>query len=549
MARLDRLAAVKALAQLAATLGREFSYALLHVVSPWDEGTVQRGLQQLVEAEFLYQRGLPPQATYTFKHALIQDVAYQSLLRRTRQHYHQRIAQALEAQFPEIVATQPELVAQHYTAAGCAEQAVVYWQRAGERSQTRSAYVEAVTHLRKGLEVLQTLPDASGHARHELAMQVALGQALAVTKGHSARDVEHAYTRARALCGQVGDPVQLAAVLGGLSRFYRMRGALQAAHDLGQQLLTLAQRLHDPDRLAYAHWVLGNALFFLGAFVPAHVHLEHALACAPTPQDHALPSLFDGPARVETLSNMSWALWLLGYPDQAVTRGHEMVRYAQELQHAFSLARAQSSVMVLHKLRGEAGATREWAEANLTLIAEQGFEELVTNTMFTRGWALAMQGQHAEGIAAMHQGLAARRAMGVGVSLAEFPARLGEAYGRIGQAEEGLRLLADALTVMDKAPWYAAEVHRIQGELLLQQTVPDVPQAAACFQQAVAVARRQQAKAYELRATTSLARLWQQQGKQAEARALLAPIYGWFTEGFDTADLQEAKALLKELGE
>jgi predicted ATPase len=243
---------------------------------------------------------------------------------------------------------------------------------------------------------------------------------------------------------------------------------------------------------------------------------------------------------------MAWVLWLLGYPDQALTRSHATLTYAQELQHAFSLARALYDVMTLHKLRGEAHAAQKWAEAALAIVTEQGFGLNLGTAMFTRGWALAAQGRYEEGMAQMRQGLA-ERAEGVGVTLAEFPTRLGEAYGRIGQVEEGLCLLVEALTMVDKDPWYEAEMHRIKGELLLQQPVPDAPQAEACFQQALTVARRQQAKSYELRTALSLSRLWQQQGQQAEARALLATLYGWFTEGFATADLQEAKVLLEAL--
>lgn len=243
---------------------------------------------------------------------------------------------------------------------------------------------------------------------------------------------------------------------------------------------------------------------------------------------------------------MAWVLWLLGYPDQALMRSHAALTYAQELQHAFSLSRALHDVMVVHKLRGEANATQEWAEAALAIMTEQGFG-MIGPIAFTRGWALAAQGRHEEGMAQMRQGLAARRAEGAGVTLAEFPSRLGEAYGRIGQVEEGLRLLAEALAMVDKDPWYKAEMHRIKGELLLRQAVPEASQADACFHQALAVARRQQAKSWELRAAMSLGRLWQQQGKRAEAYELLAPIYCWFTEGFDTADLQEAKTLLETL--
>ena len=407
--------------------------------------------------------------------------------------------------------------------------------------------METVAHCTMGLEVLRTLPDTPVRIQYELDMQVALGQALQVTKGPPAPEVERAYARARELCQQVEGTPQIVAVLGGLCMFYRVRGELQAARELGEQLLTLAQRLHDPERLAYAHWGLGEALFYLGEFASAHAHLEQALAVSDTPQNRSLPSLFGGAARVNTLGTTAWVLWLLGYPDQALTRSHEMLTYAQELQHAFSLARALFNVATLHKLRGEAVATHEWAEAALAIVTEQGVGQLLRIVTFTRGWALAMQGQHEEGMAEMHQGLAARRAMGAGITLAEFPARLGEAYGRIGQAEAGLRLLAEALAVVDKDPWYEAEVHRIKGELLLWQAIPDTSQAEAYFQQALAVARRQQAKSYELRAALSLSRLWQRQGKRTEARELLAQIYGWFTEGFGTPDLQDAKALLDEL--
>ena len=278
MARLDRLAAVKALAQLGATLGREFSYALLRAVAPWDEGIVQQGLHQLVAAEFLYQRGVPPQATYTFKHALIQDVAYQSLLRSTRQQYHQRIAQALEAQFPETVATQPELVAQHYTAAGCAEQAVVYWQRAGQQASDRSAHLEAISHVTTGIELLKTLPETPEHTQQALTLHIALGAALQMAKGHAAPEVEHAYTQAHALCQQVGETPELVPVLFGLWRFYVVRPQLHTARELGETLLRLAQRAHDPALAVIAHYALGVTWFCLGALPAARQHLEEGIA-------------------------------------------------------------------------------------------------------------------------------------------------------------------------------------------------------------------------------------------------------------------------------
>jgi predicted ATPase len=272
MARLDRLATVKGLAQLGATLGRKFSYDLLQAVAPWDEATLQRGLQQLVEAELLYQRGLPPQATYLFKHALIQEAAYQSLLRSTRQRHHQRIAQMLEARFPETVEAQPELVAHHYTEAGLSAQAIPYWQRAGQRALERSAHLEAVAHLTKGLEVLAALPDSPERAQQELVMQTTLGPALINTKGQAAPEVLHAYARARALCQQVGETPQLFQVLRGLWYFYLHRVELQTARELGEHLLSLAQQVDAPALLLEAHYALGNTLNYLGEFAATQAH-------------------------------------------------------------------------------------------------------------------------------------------------------------------------------------------------------------------------------------------------------------------------------------
>ena len=288
MVRLDRLATVKGLAQLGATLGREFSYELLQAVSPWDEGTLRRGLQQLVEAEFLYQRGLLPQATYVFKHALIQEAAYQSLLRSTRQQYHQRIAQVVEARFPEIRETQPEWLAHHYTEARLNQQAVVYWQRAGQRALERSANLEAVAHLTKGLELLATLPDTSGRAQQELVVQTALGPALMVTKGYGAPEMLQTYARARSFVpAGGGDPAALPGIAGFVVLSPGPGLELRAARELGDQLFTLAQRVGDPALLLEAHYALGNTLNYLGEFAAAQTHLEQGVALYDPQQHHA----------------------------------------------------------------------------------------------------------------------------------------------------------------------------------------------------------------------------------------------------------------------
>jgi class 3 adenylate cyclase/DNA-binding winged helix-turn-helix (wHTH) protein len=288
MARLDRLGTVKGLAQLGATLGHEFSYALLQAVSPWDEGTLQHGLHQLVQAEFVYQQGLPPQATYLFKHALIQDAAYQSLLRRTRQQHHQRIAQVLEAQFPEIVAIQPELLAHHYTEAGLSRQAIVYWYKSGQRAIQRSSNIEAAGHLTKGLAVLPTLPDTLERTQHELRLQLALGAVFIATKGYAASEVENVDIRAQTLCQALGEMSRLPQVLLGLEAYYVVKAQLRRAHELAEQCLALAQRLQHPVRLLHSHHALGGILFHLGeaaAAPPPPRTGHHPLRCpaAPSP--------------------------------------------------------------------------------------------------------------------------------------------------------------------------------------------------------------------------------------------------------------------------
>jgi predicted ATPase len=549
MARLDRLAAVKGLAQLGATLGREFSYALLQAVSPWDEETLQHGMQQLVAAEFLYQRGLPPQATYLFKHALIQDAAYQSLLKSTRQQYHQRIAEVLEGRFHETVETQPELVAQHYTEAGLGAQAIPYWQGAGQQALQRSANLEAVQHLTTGLALLATLPETPARPQQELDLQMALGPAFIATKGYAAPEVERTYARARALCAQVGETPRLFPALAGLCRFYQSRGTLPTARELGEQLYRLAQRGAEPTHLLEAHEALGSTLFFLGEYAAARTHLEQGVALIDPTAQRALAFRHGVAPGVGCLYFAALPLWCLGYPAQAVRRSQAALSLGQELEHPHSLAVAQYWAAFLHQRRREPPAVQAQADALLTLATAQGFPLFVGLATCWRGWALAMQGQGERGLAQLHQGLAAILATGQTLSQPLCLILLAEAAGHIGQVEEGLRLLGEALTAFEESGRgdILTEAYRLQGEFLLRQAVPDAPQAEACFQQALAVARRQQAKSWELRAAMSLARLWQRQRKRAEARELLTPIYAWFTEGFDTADLQEAKALLDEL--
>jgi predicted ATPase len=549
MARLDRLSVARDLAQLGAVLGREFAYDLLQAVSPLDETTLQQGLAQLVDAELVYQRGLPPQSRYIFKHALIQDAAYQSLLRSTRQRYHQQTAQVLEAQFPETVETQPELVAHHYTEASLADQAIPYWQRAGQRASERSAYVEAIGHLTKGLDVLQALPDTPERAHQELDLQLALGRALIATKGQAAPDVGRVFNRARELCQQVGGALQLFQVLNGLHTFHIVRAELQTAHKLSEELLTLAQHIQDPTYLLGATWTQGAALFCLGEFVPACEHWEQSRTLYDPQLHHAHTSLFGWNLDIFGRAWAPHALWALGYPDQALIMSRNAVALAQELSHPFSLALALDYTAMLHQFRREPRTVHEQATAAIVLCTEQRFAYYLAWGTTMQGWALVAQGQDEEGLAQMRHGLAALRATGAALRLPYYLALLAEACGRTGQAVEGLALLAEALAQAhnSRESWMEAELHRLKGELLLSLSADHQAEAEGCLHQALTVARRQQAKALELRAATSLSRLWQQQGKQTEAHQLLAQIYGWFTEGFDTPDLQDAKALLEAL--
>ncbi|MBI3246176.1 MAG: AAA family ATPase [Deltaproteobacteria bacterium] len=365
MARLDRLGSAKAVAQLGSTLGREFNYELLQAVSPLDDETLQSGLRQLVDAELIYQRGLPPQASYIFKHALIQDTAYQSLLKSTRQQYHQQISRVLEERFPETKETQPELLAHHYTEAGLREQAIPHWFKAGQRASQRLANREAIGHLTKGLELLKTLPDTLERTQQELMLQITLGVPLIHLKGYAAPEVERTYTRARELCQQVGETPQLFSVLMGLWLFYTVRAEHQTARTLGEQLLRLARSVQDPALLLEAHHALGVALYSLGEITSAREHLERSIAFYDPQQHRFLAFLYGTDSGVVCRSYDALVLWLLGYPDQAVKRNNEALILAQELSHPFSLAHTLHLAAMLHQFRREAGAAQERAEATI----------------------------------------------------------------------------------------------------------------------------------------------------------------------------------------
>jgi predicted ATPase len=551
MARLDRLATVKVVAQIGATIGRTFSYGLLHAVAGLPDAALQRELGDLVEAELLYQRGVPPEATYTFKHALIQEAAYQTLLKSTQQQYHARVARALEAQFPQIAESQPEVLARHYTQAGLGGPAVAYWERAGQRAAERSAAAEAISHVSQALALLANLPDTAERAQRELSLQLMLGPALMAMKGQAAPEVGRAYARARELCRQVEDPAKLFRVLRGLWNVYVVRADLTPARELAEQLLTLARRMDDTGLLVAAHRSLGVTLFYLGELESARTHLARGLTLYASIQRDTDAVLYGEDPAVGCGAFLAWTLWLLGEMDQARQRVDDAVARARRLAHVPSLAFALNYAARLHQHGREREATLAVVEELIALSEAHGFAQRLATGRLQRGWAQADGGDLAGGLAEMRQSLAAYQATGGEVARPFFLAVLAETCAKAGHTDEGLAALAEATALAQTRGerWWEAELHRLRGQLSLAQGPgsPAAVEAEDSLREALDRARGQRAKWLELRAALSLSRLWGDRGKREQARDLLAEVYGRFTEGFDTADLREAQALLREL--
>jgi predicted ATPase len=416
------------------------------------------------------------------------------------------------------------------------------------------------------LELIEAMPDTSERAQQELTLQITLGGPLMATKGYSAPEVEKAYDRARELCRQIGETPQLFLVLIGLAVVHIVRGEFRTAQELTEQMLRLAESTQELGLLVIAHHLLGQTWYFQGEFISARTHLEQGLAVYNFQQHHSLAFLYGTDPGEHCLCFAAYVLWSLGYPDQALRSIHKALALAQQFSHPFNLAFIMNSVVIVHQMRREVQATQEWAEKTLALCHEQGFALLVSIEQVIQGWALAEQGQGEKGTTQIRQGVIAHQATGAVMGRAYYLLLLAEACGKTGEVEEGLDALAEVLDFVEKTGErrHEAELYRLRGQLTLQKLsvvssqlsvtdprplTPD-PQgeAEACFLKALDIARKQQAKSLELRAATSLARLWQQQGKRKEAHQMLAEIYNWFTEGFDTKDLQEAKALLGELG-
>ena len=506
--------------------------------------------------EFLYEQPAFPESEYLFKHALTQDVAYGTVLQEQRKTLHERTGRAMEGLYRTSLSDHYNELAHHYGRSGNAEKAVEYLGLAGHQAVQRSANDEAIEYLTSALQLLTTLPDSPERNQHELALQVTLGVPLTATKSWGAPEVENVYFRARELCEQVGDTPELFPTLFGLWAFYFVRAEYKTAHELCEQLLRLAHSQHDPALLLEAHLTLGATLYSLGELASGRTHLAQGNALYDSQQHHSLAFIYGSvDPGVVCLCHTTRVLWLLGYPEQALRSSHEAVALAQELAHPFSLGFALSFTAGLHQLRRERHLAQDGAEAAVALSTEQGFPHWLAGGTMLQGWALAEQGHGAAGLSQIREGLAAHRATGAEISRSHYLALLAEAYGKDGQVENGLSTVVEALAFVERTEerFYEAELYRLKGELVLQKfkvqssRFKGEEEAEAYFHKALEVARQQEAKSWELRAATSLAQLWQGQGKTTEARELLAPVYGWFTEGFDTADLKDAKALLNEL--
>ena len=546
-ARLDRLASVRHVVQTGAAIGREFSYALVRVVSRLPEDELHAALGRLVASELVFQRGTPPDAVYVFKHALVQDAAHGSLLRSSRQHLHAQIAEALETHSPELINTQPELFAQHYAEAGLVEKSVAFWGTAGRRSAVRSAMAEASAQFQKALDQLVRLPNNSERQRQELEFLSSLGAVLQGVKGHAAPETGHVYARARELWERLGSPSEFLGVPYGQSFYHGYCGELDLALHLDDDLLRLSRQRNDIAGLVLGHFSSARDLMFAGRFALSRSHLDEVLTLDDPISHH---SLINHAGIHPRLSSQGWlgiVLFCLGYPDEGFAQSSGAVAEARGLAHPPSLATSLSLNARLLSLVGDNAALDERTDELVAVATEQGFPFWRAQGTIFRGWVKVENGDVAEGISLLRSGSAAFRATGAELWMPHYIALLARACEIAGQIEEAVGLLDDALQTVERTGerWFAAELNRHKGEVLLQQG--DTEAAEELYLIALSIAREQEAKMWELRAAGSLARLRRDQGRRAEARDLLAPVYGWFTEGFGTPDLKEAKALLDEL--
>ena len=555
MARLDRLGPAKEVAQIGAAIGREFSHLVLAAIVSKSEAALQSSLDSLIKAGLLFRQGMPPHVTYLFKHALVQDAAYGTLLRDPRRALHARIAEILESRFADIAASQPELLARHYTEAGLTAKAASFWGKAGQRSMERSALFEAAEQFTRALEQMEALPATASLTREQIKLQVALVGALLHIKGAPALETKSAMEKARLLIEQAEargeppeDPLLLFSVLYSfwLVNYVAFKG--DALLDLAAQFLAFAEKQGTTVPLMMGHRMMGSALSNTGSPAQAREYYDRALAMYDPALHRAFAMRFQVDIRAGILIFRSWTLWLLGYPDAALADAEQALTDAHELGHATTTMGTLNNVILTLILCGDYAGADEKANQLISLGQEKG-PFWKTNAELARGCVLALRGKASDAVQTLTSAIAKFRATGGTWSVPFRLACLAKAHAELGQFQDAWRRLDEAMMMVDasKEVWSYPEILRFGGEIALMSPEPDAAKAEEYFERALAVARQQQAKSWELRAAMSLARLWRDQGKVQQARELLAPVYGWFTEGFDTRDLKEAKALLEQL--
>ena len=555
MARLDRLGSAKEVAQIGAVIGREFSHPLIAAVARKAEPELRSALDRVIEAGLLFRQGVAPHATYLFKHALVQDAAIGTLLREPRRKVHVRIAETLESQFAEISKNQPEVLARHYTEAGLIEKAAGLWGKAGLRSLERSALIEALAQLTRALDQIATLPETPALRREQIKLQVALIHGLMHVKGYAASETKAAIERTRLLIEQAKalgeppeDPMVLFIVLAGAwsANYIAFNGDL--IRELAAQFLALAEKQGTTVPLMIGHQLMGMSLMLTGDIAQGRVHLDRAIALYdPAAADHA--RRFGVDTRVSALCYRTIALWMLGYPDAALTDAAQALKGARKIGHAAVLMHALGHTPRIYAQCGNYAAASALANELISLADEKGAMFWKSAGMIFQGGLFVLTGKAAEAVETITSGITALRCTGATAGIPSSFSILARAYGELGQLDDAWRCIGEAITAVEttKARIWETQVYRTAGELSLMSPEPDAVKAEAYFERALAVSRQQQAKSWELRAAMSMARLWRDQGKVQEARELLAPVYEWFTEGFDTHDLKEAKALLEEL--
>jgi class 3 adenylate cyclase/tetratricopeptide (TPR) repeat protein len=550
MARLDRLHSVKEIAQVGAAIGREFSYSLIRAVAARDETALKHALIELEQAALVYRHGEPPEAVYSFKHALVRDAAYESLLKTRRQQLHGRIARTLEERFPDVMTGEPEILARHFTEAGIIDLATSYWLKAGNRALSRSANAEAVKHLRRGIALTQELAQSSERVRKELDFYLALGPAVAATEGDAAHETSRVFQHARDLLGDGGTLKEQMTILWGTCLAHSMRAEHTAALEVARQCLTLAADHEHPGVSALANRFMGQTLYFMGALVDARAHLERTLAlCATNPETIATYRRFGVDDQVNSLSFLASTLLLLGYPEQSAAAAEKAETRARAIGLAFTTALALSHIASLGTIGGDPRRALANADEAIAISVENEFTTTDQRARFIRGSLLAQASDPQLGIELMRSAMAAVEGNSERNRRTFYLCHIAWAHASLGQPEVGLGLLDEAIQTAEATSekFFEAELYRLRGRILL--SLGKKGGAEAELQRALTIARQQQARWWELRAATDLARHWHDEGRYAEANSLLRPIYAWFVEGFDTPDLKDAKALLDKLGD